>query len=154
LSANGLGTTVIMAAIAKPKTCVWRWQERFMHEDVDGLLREKTRPPGIARTADEKVGDVIRLTLEPPPHEATHWTVRAMGKAVELVASTVRSIWKVHGLLPHRWRQFKLSNDPAFAEKLHDVVGLYVSPPAHAVLLSVDEKSKFRRLTAPSPTCR
>jgi hypothetical protein len=98
LSADGLGTAAIMSATAKSKTCVWRWQERFMHEGVDGLLREKTRPPGIARTTDGKVADVIRLTQGPPPHEATHWTIRAMGKAVGLAASTVRSIWKAHGL--------------------------------------------------------
>jgi len=151
LSADGLGTAAIMSATAKSKTCVWRWQERFMHEGVDGLLREKTRPPGIARTTDGKVTDVIRLTQEAPPHEATHWTIRAMGKAVGLAASTVRSIWKAHGLSPHRWRQFKLSNDPAFAEKLHDVVGLYVSPPAHAVVLSVDEKSQIQALDRTQP---
>ena len=112
-----------------------------MVEGVDGLLREKTRPPGTPRTPDEKVAEVIRLTRDAPPHEATHWTIRAMGKAVGLAASTVREIWKAHGLSPHRWRQFKLSNDRAFAEKLNDVVGLYVSPPAHAVVLSVDESA-------------
>ncbi len=81
-----------MAATGKSKTCVWRWQERFMTEGVDGLLREKTRPPGIPRTADTKINEVVRLTQETPPHEATHWTVRAMGKAVGLAASTVRAI--------------------------------------------------------------
>jgi transposase len=151
LSADGLGTTAIMAATGKSKTCVWRWQERFMTEGVEGLLREKTRPPGTPRTPDEKVAEVIRLTQEPPPHEATHWTVRAMGKAVGLAASTVREIWKAHGLSPHRWRQFKLSNDRAFAEKLHDVVGLYVAPPAHAVVLSVDEKSQIQALDRTQP---
>jgi len=145
------GTAAIMAATAKSKTCVWRWQERFMHEGVDGLLREKTRPPGIARTPDGKVADVIRLTQAPPPHEATHWTIRAMGKAVGLAASTVRSIWKAHGLSPHRWRQFKLSNDPAFAQKLQDVVDLYVAPPAHAVVLSIDEKSQIQALDRTQP---
>ena len=145
-SGDGLGTSAIMAGTGKSKTCVWRWQERFMTEGVDGLLREKTRPPGTPKTPDAKVADVIRLTRERPPHEATHWTVRAMGKAVGLAASTVRSIWKAHGLSPHRWRQFKLSSDPDFAAKLHDVVGLYVSPPAHAVVLSVDEKSQIQAL--------
>ena len=122
-----------------------------MSEGIDGLLREKTRPPGIPRTADTKIDEVVRLTLEPPPHEATHWTVRAMGKAVGLAASTVRAIWKAHGLSPHRWRQFKVSNDPAFAEKLNDVVGLYVAPPAHAVVLSVDEKSQIQALDRTQP---
>jgi transposase len=151
VSADGLGTTAIMAATGKSKTCVWRWQERFMREGADGLLREKTRPPGIARTVDGKVADVIRLTQEPPPHEATHWTIRAMGKAMGLAASTVRVIWKAHGLCPHRWRQFKLSTDPAFARKLQDVVGLYVSPPAHAVVLSMDEKSQIQALDRTQP---
>lgn len=151
LSADGLGTSAIMATTGKSKTCVWRWQERFMSEGVAGLLREKTRPPGIPKTADEKVAEVIRLTQSDPPHEATHWTLRAMAKTVGLAASTVRDIWKGHGFSPHRWRQFKLSNDPAFAEKVHDVVGLYVSPPAHAVVLSVDEKSQIQALDRTQP---
>lgn len=151
LSAAGLGTSAIMSETGKSKTCVWRWQERFMSEGVDGLLREKTRPPGTPKTSDAKAAEVIRITQEPPPHEATHWTLRAMAKQVGLAASTVRAIWKAHGLSPHRWRQFKLSNDPAFAEKLHDVVGLYISPPAHAVVLSVDEKSQIQALDRTQP---
>lgn len=151
LSADGLGTNAIMAAVGKSKTCVWRWQERFMQEGVAGLLREKTRPSGTPKTSDAKVAEVIRLTQSPPSHEATHWTIRAMGQAVGLAASTVRAIWKAHGLSPHRWRQFKLSNDPAFAEKLRDVVGLYVAPPAHAVVLSVDEKSQIQALDRTQP---
>jgi transposase len=74
-----------------------------------------------------------------------------MAKAAGLAASTVQAIWKSHGLAPHRWRQFKLSRDPAFAEKLHDVVGLYVAPPAHAVVLSVDEKSQIQALDRTQP---
>lgn len=151
LSADGLGTNAIMAATGKAKTCVWRWQERFMAEGVDGLLRDKTRPPGKPPVASERTADVVRLTLAPPPHEATHWTLRAMAKAVGLAASTVQSIWKAHGLAPHRWRQFKLSRDPAFAQKLQDVVGLYVAPPAHAVVLSVDEKSQIQALDRTQP---
>lgn len=150
LSSDGLGAMAIVAATGKSKKCVWRWQERFEREGVDGLLREKTRPPGTPKTPDDKVAEVIRLTQE-PPHEATHWTLRAMATRVGLAASTVRAIWKAHGLSPHRWRQFKLSNDPAFAEKLHDVVGLYVAPPAHAVVLSVDEKSQIQALDRTQP---
>lgn len=151
LSADGVGTNAIMAATGKSKTCVWRWQERFASEGVDGLLRDKTRPPGKPSTAVTRVEDVVRRTLEPPPHEATHWTLRAMAKAAGLAASTVQGIWKSHGLAPHRWRQFKLSRDPAFAEKLHDVVGLYVAPPAHAVVLSIDEKSQIQALDRTQP---
>lgn len=151
LTEKGLGTTAIMAATGKSKTCVWRWQERFMAEGVDGLLRDKTRPPGIAPLKPDLVEKVVALTLEPPAHEATHWTVRAMAKAVGIAASSVVKIWHDHGLAPHRWRSFKLSNDKAFAEKLHDVVGLYVSPPAHAIVLSVDEKSQIQALDRTQP---
>jgi transposase len=151
LSAAGLGTSAIMASTAKSKTCVWRWQERFMHEGVDGLLRDRSRPPGKAPVARERVAEIVRLTHEPPPHEATHWTLRAMAKVVGIAASTVQAIWKAHGLSPHRWRSFKLSNDPAFAEKLTEIVGLYVAPPAHAVVLSVDEKSQIQALDRTQP---
>ncbi|VAW18489.1 Mobile element protein [hydrothermal vent metagenome] len=151
LSAAGVGTMAIMAATGKSKTTVWRWQERFMTDGVDGLLMDKTRPPGKAPIAPSRVDEVVRLTLQPPPHEATHWTVRAMAKAAGIAVATVQKIWKAHGLAPHRWRQFKLSNDPAFADKLRDVVGLYIDPPAHAIVLSIDEKSQIQALDRTQP---
>ena len=151
LSDGGLGTSAIMAETGKSKTCVWRWQERFMHEGVDGLLRDKSRPPGKEPIAPDRVAEIVRLTQQPPPQEATHWTLRAMATAAGVAASTVQAIWKAHGLSPHRWRNFKLSNDPAFAEKLTDVVGLYVDPPAHAVVLSIDEKSQIQALDRTQP---
>ena len=151
LSADGVGTNGIMAATSTAKTTVWRWQERFVAEGVDGLLRDKTRPPGRAPVPPERVGEVVRLTLAPPPHEATHWTAQAMAKVVRLAVSTVQNIWKAHGLAPHRFRAFKLSNDPAFAEKLEAIVGLYVDPPAHAVVLSLDEKSQIQALDRTQP---
>ena len=122
-----------------------------MHEGVGGLLRDKSRPPGKAPIAPDRVAWIVRLTQQPPPHEATHWTLRAMAAAAGIAASTVQAIWKAHGLSPHRWRRFKLSNDPAFAEKLTDVVGLYVDPPAHAVVLSIDEKSQIQALDRTQP---
>ena len=146
LSVRGVGTNAIMAATGTAKTTVWRWQARFMEEGVAGLLRDKTRPPGKPPVADDRAAAIVAMTLKPPPHEATHWTARAMAKAAGLAVSTVQKIWKAHGLAPHRWRAFKLSNDPAFAQKLHDVVGLYVAPPAHAVVLSIDEKSQIQAL--------
>jgi transposase len=150
-TASGVGTSAIMATTGKSKTTVWRWQARFMAEGVDGLLYDKTRPPGVKPLDRTIVDKVLALTLEPPPHEATHWTGRAMAAAVGVAVSTTQKIWKENGLAPHRWRQFKLSNDPAFAEKLHDIVGLYVSPPAHAVVLSVDEKSQIQALDRTQP---
>jgi transposase len=151
LSAAGVGTNAVMAATGKSKTTVWRWQARFMAQGVEGLLHDKTRPPGRAPVSDDRAAAIVAMTLKPPPHEATHWTARAMAKTVGLAASTVQKIWKTHGLAPHRWRSFKLSNDPAFAEKLHAVVGLYVAPPAHAVVLSVDEKSQIQALDRTQP---
>ena len=107
------------------------------------FIARQTRPPGIPPIADHRVREVVALTLTPPPHEATHWTLRAMASAVGVAASTVQTIWKALGLVPHRFRQFKLSNDCQFVEKLHDIVGLYVSPPAHAIALSIDETSQI-----------
>ena len=151
LTSDGHGTAAIMRATGKSKTCVWRWQERFMREGVDGLLRDKTRPPGVAPLDPKTVDKIVALTLARPPHEATHWTARAMAKKAKVAVSTVQKIWRDHGLAPHRWRAFKLSKDPAFAEKLHDIVGLYVSPPAHAVVLSIDEKSQIQALDRTQP---
>jgi len=89
---------------------------------------------------DQPVIDrVVALTSTDPPGETTHWTVAAMAKTAGISVSSVQRIWRAHGQEPHRGRQFKLSNDKAFADKLRKVVGLYVDPPAHAVVLSVDE---------------
>lgn len=151
LSADGVGTNAIMARTAKSKTCVWRWQERFMTAGVDGLLRDKTRPSRIAPLGAEVAARVVARTLEDPPGETTHWTAGMMAATSGISASAVRRIWKAHGLQPHRYRQFKLSNDPKFVDKLRDVVGLYVDPPAHAIVLSVDEKSQIQALDRTQP---
>src|SRR3954469_4189852 len=112
LTGAGVGTNGIMAATGKSKTTVWRWQERFAEAGVEGLLSDKTRPPGKPPVAGARGARPGRLELEPPPHEATPWTARAMAKAVGLGVATVQKIWKAHGLAPHRFRAFKLSNDP------------------------------------------
>ncbi|WP_170249444.1 IS630 family transposase, partial [Methylobacterium haplocladii] len=146
LSADGLGTHAIMREAGVSKTAVWRWQERFAREGVDGLLRDKTRPARLAPLGPEVAGRVVALTQSDPPGETTHWTAAAMAKVASISVSSVQRIWRGHGLQPHRVRQFKLSTDPAFAAKVRDVVGLYVDPLAHAVVLSVDEKSQIQAL--------
>jgi transposase len=146
LTAAGHGTAEIMRQAGVAKTAVWRWQERFMAEGVDGLLRDKTRPSRIAPLDTEIAHRVVALTLGPAPDETTHWTAVAMAQQIGISVSSVQRIWRSHGLQPHRTRQFKLSRDPQFAAKLHDIVGLYVNPPAHAVVLSVDEKSQIQAL--------
>src|SRR5476651_397285 len=151
LSADGVGTNEIMRQTGTSKTCVWRWQQRFMEEGVSGLLRDKTRPSRIPGHGPEVAERVVALTLADPPTETTHWTADLMARASGVSASAVRRIWKAHGLQPHRCRQFKLSNDPDFVAKLRDVVGLYVDPPAHAIVLSVDEKSQIQALDRTQP---
>ena len=150
-TAEGCGTVEVMRHSGLSKPSVWRWQERFMLEGVDGLLRDKTRPPGKPRLPDETVRRVLDLTLSEPPGEATHWTGRMMAKASAVSLRSVQRIWTAHKLEPHRIRTFKLSRDPRLAEKLRDVVGLYVDPPAHAVVLSVDEKSQIQALARTQP---
>ena len=146
LTADGVGTSEIMRQTGKSKTCVWRWQERFMEDGFDGLLRDKTRPSRIKPLGAEAAERVVALTLGDPPGETSHWTGVLMAKAAGLSVSSVQGIWRAHGLQPHRVRQFKLSNDLRFVDKLRDVVGLYVDPPAHAIVLSVDEKSQIQAL--------
>ena len=94
---------------------------------------------------------MIEMTLAGPPGEATHWTGRAMAKAAGISLRSVQRIWAAHGLQPHRVRTFKLSSDPKFAAKVHDVVGLYINPPEHALVLSVDEKSQIQALDRTQP---
>jgi transposase len=150
-TAEGCGTAEIMRRAGVSKPCVWRWQRRFMEAGVDGLLHDRTRKPGKAPVPDPVVGRLIARTLSDPPGETTHWTSRAMATAMGLAVSTVQKIWRAHGLAPHRLRVFKLSRDPQFAAKVRDVVGLYVDPPAHSLVLSVDEKSQIQALDRTQP---
>jgi transposase len=144
-----VATVARRAGISRP--AVWRWQQRFAEAGVDGLLRDKTRKPGKPRTADAIVRQVVALTCGEPPGEATHWTGRAMAEATGLSLRTVQRIWAAHDLQPHRVRTFKRSRDPEFMAKLEDIVGLYVAPPRHAVVLSVDEKSQIQALDRTQP---
>jgi transposase len=140
LTGKGHGTAEIMRTTGKAKTVIWHWQERFREEGAAGLWRDKTRPSRIRPLAPEVAKRVIALTLAGPPPAASHWTGAAMSKAAGISVSSVQRIWRTHGLQPHRVRQFKLSNDPQFATKLKEIVGLYVNPPDHAIVLSIDEK--------------
>jgi transposase len=151
LTAAGLGTVEIIRRTGKSKTCVWRWQERFMQEGTEGLLRDKTRPSRIPPLGPQVAERVIALTQKDPPGETTHWTAGMMAKAAAISVSSVQRIWRAHGLQPHRVRQFKLSTDPQFTAKPRDIVGLYVDPPAHAIVLSVDEKSQIPALDRTQP---
>jgi hypothetical protein len=118
---------------------------------VDGLLRDKTRKPGKAPLPAKTVAKVLALPCSEPPGNATHWSGRAVAKAVGISVRALQRIREAHRLQPHRLRTFKTSSDPAFAEKVEDVVGLYMSPPCHAVVLSIDEKSQIQALDCTQP---
>jgi transposase len=151
LTADGVGTLAIMRQVGCAKATVWRWQARFMAEGVAGLLHDKSRPPGKTPLPQAVVERVVELTLGGPPGAATHWTGRAMAQAAGISLRSVQRIWRAHGLQPHRIKTFKLSQDPEFAAKLQDIVGLYIDPPAHSLVLSVDEKSQIQALDRTQP---
>lgn len=137
------------AGVAKPT--VWRWQRRFAEAGVDGLLRDKTRPPGRQPLgAKIKTAVLARTTTETPPN-ATHWSVRTMAKVMGISRTSVQRIWAEAGLKPHLIKRFKVSSDPLFEEKVTDVVGLYMNPPDRALVLCVDEKSQIQALDRTQP---
>ena len=150
-SAERLDVAEVARRAGLSRPAVWRWQQRFAEAGVDGLLRDKTRQPGKPRTPEAIVQRVVALTCGAPPGEATHWTGRMMAKATGLSLRTVQRIWTAHQLQPHRLRTFKRSSDPEFITKLADIVGLYLAPPRHAVVLSVDEKSQIQALDRTQP---
>lgn len=129
---------------------VCKWRGRFCKKRLEGLLDEPR--PGAPRTvSDEKVEEIIRLTLESKPENATHWSTRQMSERVGVSQSSISRIWRAFNLQPHRVDGFKLSNDPQFIEKVRDIVGLYMNPPDHAVVLCVDEKSQIQALERSQP---
>ena len=151
LSAQGLSQAETGRQSGTSLPTIRRWQARFQQAGVEGLLRDATRPPGTLPLPPEMVERVVALSLQGPPGEATHWTGRAMARAAGLSLRSVQRIWQAHRLKPHRVRTFKLSRDPKFAEKVQDVVGLYIDPPQHALVLSVDEKSQIQALERTQP---
>jgi transposase len=150
-TADGLGTVAIMRRTGKSKPCVWRWQERYVAEGVEGLLRDKTRPSRKKPLAAEVKLKVLTKTANETPANATHWSVRSMAKEAGISHTSVQRIWAEAGLKPHLTRRFKLSNDPKFEEKVSDVIGLYMNPPDKALVLCVDEKSQIQALDRTQP---
>jgi transposase len=146
LAGDGVGTDEIQRRLRASKPTIRRWRTRYVEAGVDGLCRDKTRPPGKAPLGAALVNRLLEKTVTETPPDATHWSLRTMAKAVGIAPSSVQAIWKTHGLKPHLVATFKLSNDPRFAEKIEDVVGLYLNPPERAIVLSVDEKSQIQAL--------
>ena len=150
-TARGLGTMAICKESGKTKKTVWRWQERYAEEGIEGIERDKTQPPGTPPLSDEIKAKVLAKTVTETPPGATHWSVRSMAKAMGISHTSVQRIWREAGLKPHLVRTFKISNDPEFEEKVVDVVGLYMNPPDKALVLCVDEKSQIQALDRSQP---
>ena len=151
-AAKGRQNKEIAEDLGTLQKTVGLWRNRFAKLRIAGIEKDapgRGRPKTIGA---KKVADIVRITTQETPPNATQWSTRDMAKASEVSASTVRRIWREHGLKPHLVRGFKVSRDPEFAEKLGDVVGLYLNPPANAIVLSCDEKSQIQALDRTQPS--
>lgn len=148
LAAQGKNNQEIAQALGIGRVQVGRWRERYAREGYAGIERDRPRgnPPQRVDAAE-----VVRLTTQTKPINATHWSSRSMAAVAGISEASVRRIWKAHGLKPHRVKTFKMSRDPQFIEKLEDIVGLYMSPPEHALVLCCDEKSQVQALDRTQP---
>ena len=148
--AEGADSKVVARRLHVTPATVCKWRGRFVRQRLDGLFDEPR--PGAPRTiTDEQVEQVIIRTLETTPRGATHWSVRDMAHAVGLSRMAINRIWHTFGLQPHRSETFKLSNDPLLIDKIRDIVGLYLNPPAHAAVFCVDEKPQIQALDRTQP---
>ena len=151
LAADGLQNLQIGAELKISVRMAALWRKRFLPQGVPGLLKDAPRPGRTPAISSAVVEQVIAKTTQTTPANATHWSTRLMAREVGISEASVRRLWRAHGLKPHRVETFKVSNDPSFAAKLEDIVGLYLNPPEHALVLSVDEKSQIQALDRTQP---
>jgi putative transposase len=149
-SAEGRSNTEIATRLRWSKATVGKWRQRFVEQRLAGLYDELRagRPRSIS---DDKVATLLRRTLKTKPPAGTHWSVRLAADSSGLSKSTVHRVFQAFAIQPHRTKNFKLSSDPFFVEKVRDVVGLYLNPPDHAIVLSIDEKSQVQALSRTQP---
>jgi transposase len=148
--ARGQTNTRVAHELRLTKQTVGKWRSRFLASRLDGLLDEP-RPGAPRRISDAQVEQLVTLTLEAKPRDATHWSTRAMATRSGLSQSAISRIWRAFALQPHRVKTFKLSKDPLFIDKVRDIVGLYLQPPDKALVLCVDEKSQIQALDRTQP---
>src|ERR1700735_4168151 len=150
-AADGLQDLDIAGHMGITPKKVSRWRKRFLALGGAGLQKDAPRPGRKPTIGTRLTKRVVTMTTRQQPANATHWSTRTMAAAVGISEASVRRIWHAHGLKPHRVDAFKISNDPAFTEKLEDIVGLYLNPPEHALVLCADEKSQIQALDRTQP---
>ncbi len=128
-----------------------RWRNRFLHGGVSALEKDAPRPGRTPTITHGAIQAIVNKTTQEKPDNATHWSTRTMARSAGISEASVRRIWHAHGLKPHLINTFKVSNDPQLGEKVQDIVGLYVNPPEHAIVLCVDEKSQIQALDRTQP---
>ncbi|MFD5973987.1 IS630 family transposase [Streptomyces bacillaris] len=148
--AEGASNKDVAVRLGSTPHAVGRWRARFVEHRIAGL-GDMPRSGGPRTVTDERVAALVTKTLESAPKNATHWSTRSMAKELGLSQSTVSRVWRAFGLQPHRSETFKLSTDPYFVDKVHDVVGLYLDPPERALVFCVDEKSQIQALDRSQP---
>jgi transposase len=151
LAAEGMQNKEIAERVGVAPRMVALWRSRFIELGVEGLLKDAPRPGRTPEISPDIVARVVASTTQSKPAGATHWSRSSMARAMGISESSVGRIWRAHGLKPHRIESFKVSNDPHFAQKLEAIVGLYLNPPEHALVLSVDEKSQIQALDRTQP---
>ena len=151
LAAEGLQNKEIARRTGHDEPKVGRWRQRYAEQGLDGIIKDKTRPGRIKAISPAKRSRLVTLTVESKPKGSTHWSRTTMAKELGVSPSSVGRVWAAHGLKPHRVKTFKLSNDKNFEEKLENIVGLYLSPPEHAIVLSCDEKCQIQALDRTQP---
>lgn len=151
LSSEGVENQQIAEQLGTSNPTVGLWRRRFAEAGLSGIEKDATRPGRPRSDRRQLERRIVHLTTQSKPKNATHWSTRSLAKELQIPAVLVQRVWKAHGLQPHRVRSFKLSSDPNFAEKVIDIVGLYLNPPEHALVFSVDEKSQIQALDRTQP---
>ncbi len=149
-AAAGKSNHVLAAELRTSRPTVIEWRKRYVEGGIGTLCQDRSRGRSFKPLSSAKEAEVIEETLRTPQH-MTHWSCRTMAKIAGISKASVQRIWNAHGLKPHLIKTFKLSNDPHFVEKLEDVVGLYINPPEHALVFSIDEKSQIQALDRTQP---
>jgi len=151
LAASGKQDKEIARTLHTTPKKVSRWRKRFLQLGLAGLEKDALRPGRTPKIPARLIQRMVEMTTRQKPPNATHWSTRTMAQAVGISEASVRRIWQAHGLKPHLIKTFKISNDPEFAEKLEEIVGLYLHPPEHALVLCLDEKSQIQALDRSQP---